>query len=211
MKDQLQQVLYHVKEKGVSGDANLILLDDDSIITVLEINSLPFYELKKNRQEEITEKYNQLFLGLDFPIDIVIRPVNNAVDKRVIIMEKLLTYNINQSEKTSLIEFNERFFKWLNAYIKREIKEAYAYYAVIKIVPSLNKEMQVKDAVSKINQRLNFFTEAIHKTGAKSKQLSSDEMMVVYSSYIKPYLYRNGEYLFPEDWINLFKKENASE
>ena len=132
MKDQLQHVLFHIKEKNVNGDSNLVLLDDGTIISVVEITPLPFYELKKERQEEITEKLNEMLLAMDFAIDIVIKPVNNGAEKRFAIMEKLLTYNINQTEKTTLIEFNEKFFKWANTFLKKEIKESYTYFIVIK-------------------------------------------------------------------------------
>lgn len=209
-KKTAEEILFHVKNKGQGDEEGVWMLEDGSIFAMLEITPIPLYDLKKSRQQEIIDKFNQnFFKKLDFPIEILIRPVNANIDKKIAILDSLLSYNINKTDNTKLIEYYESFIKWFKEYLSKNVKTQFVYYAIVNYNPYYQKSNfaeQYRNSLGMLKKRIDFVRESFASIGIKTKQLTTREIENIYDSFLRFHVYSEGKYLMPQDWINLHKK-----
>lgn len=210
LRKKPEELLFHVKKKGKGEEEGIWMLEDDSIFAVLETIPIPFYDFKKNKQRDIIDKFNQSFFKkLDFPVEILIRPVNANIEKRIAIMDSLLSYNVNKTDKPKLIEYYESFIKWFKQYASKSAKPKFVYYVVVNYntyYQKRNFEEQYKNSIDILKKRVDFVKEAFLNSGLKTKQLTTREIEKIYDSFLRLHVYSDGNYLMPTDWINLYKK-----
>ena len=205
-----EELLFHVKQKGRGDEEGIWMLEDDSVFAVLEVMPIPFYDFKKAKQKEIISKLNQnFFKKLDFSIEILIRPVNTSIEKKVAIMDTLLSYNINKTDKTKLMEYYDSFIKWFKQYANKFSKPKFVYYVTVNYSAYYAKgnfDVQYRNSIEILKTRLNFVKESFSSVGLKTKQLTTRKIEKMYDSFLRFHIYSEGNYLMPGDWINLYKK-----
>ncbi|GEM_PF-2974540 len=214
MTKKSEQVIFNIKDKGKGEIDGIWTLTDNSIFAVLDVAPIPFFDLKEEKQNELKRKINEeLWIKLDFPIEIVIRPVNCAADKKMAILETVLGYNIEKTNKTKLIQYFRSFMNWFKEYAAKNVKEANKYYIVVNYNSPYDAVQKDKNvAVSILRSRINFLIKSLKASGiTEIKIMSTFDIEQIYDSFLKFHVYSENKYMFPDDWINLFKKRGENE
>lgn len=206
-----EQVVFSIKEKGEGTKDGVWILSDNSMFSVVEVKSVPFFDLSASNQNKIKEKFNREFWqNLDFPIEILARPVNVAFDKKLSIMESLLSYEIEKEGKLKENQYYQSFIQWFKNYASKHVRMANKYYAVVNYsLAHDNSKEAMANAALTLKKRVMHVIGAFRKTGLEAKKLSTAEIEKIYDSFLKFYVFSEGTYLFPEDWLNLFKKSRG--
>jgi hypothetical protein len=206
-----EEIIFHVKRKGTGAEDGIWMLEDDSCFAVLEATPIPFYDLKKNKQHEILEKFDDDFMKkLTFPIEIMIRPVNTNATKELTIFETLLAYRINKTDKPKLIEYYESYIKWLKEYITKNARPHFLYYFVINYNAQYDPkkfEEQYKKSIVILGKRIEFVRNALVRSSVKTRQLTTRQMEKLYDSFLRFHFEIDGQYMVAEDLLNTYKKQ----
>lgn len=214
MTKKSEQIIFNIKDKGKGEIDGIWTLTDNSIFAVLEVAPIPFFDLKEEKQNELKKKINEeLWMKLDFPIEIVIRPVNCAADKKMAILESVLGYNIEKTNKTKLIQYFHSFMNWFKEYAAKNVRDANKYYIVVNYNSPYDAVQKDKNtAVSILRSRINFLIKSLKASGiTEIKIMSTFDIEQIYNSFLKFHVYSENKYMFPDDWINLFKKRGENE
>lgn len=214
MTKKSEQIIFNIKDKGKGEIDGIWTLTDNSIFAVLEVAPIPFFDLKEEKQNELKKKINEeLWMKLDFPIEIVIRPVNCSADKKMAILETVLGYNIEKTNKTKLIQYFHSFMNWFKEYTAKNVRDANKYYIVVNYNSPYDAVQKDKSAaVSILRSRINFLIKSLKASGiTEIKIMSTFDIEQIYDSFLKFHVYCENKYMFPNDWINLFKKRGENE
>lgn len=214
MTKKSEQIIFNVKEKGKGELDGIWALSDNSIFAVLEVMPIPFFDLREEKQNEMKKKINEeMWMKLDFPIEIVIRPVNSTSDKKMAILESVLGYSIEKTSKTKLIQYYRSFMNWFKEYAAKNARETNKYYIVVNYNSPYDAVQKDKSAaVSILRSRINFLIKSLKASGiTEIKTMSTFDIEQIYDSFLKFHVYCENKYMFPDDWINLFKKRGENE
>lgn len=213
MAKKTEQVVFNIKQRGAGDMEGIWTMTDNSIFAVIEITPISFMELNEARQKEFKKKLNEEFwMKLDFPVKILVRPVNCSSDKKLTIIESLLDYNIEKTNKSRLINHYQKFMGWFKEYASRNVKEGSKYYIVVNYNSPLDFKENHATAVNVLRSRIEFVINALKNMGMpEPKLLTTHEIVRIYDSFLKLHIYANNMYLFPEDWMHQFKKEGEHE
>ena len=206
-----EHIVFDIKEKGRDAMDGIWTFLDGSMFSVLEIKPIPFFDLSPANQNKIKEMLNEsLWQNLDFPIEILVRPVNVEFDKKLSIMDSLLGYAAEKEGKLKEAQYYQSFMQWFKNYTSKNVKPVNKYYIVINYNSPYDNYKELKSqAALIIGKRITYMTQALKKAGLEAKRLSTQEIEKIYDSFVKFYIFSQDSYLFPEDWINLFKKSKG--
>ncbi len=213
MKKKAETIVFEVKEKGTGERDGIWTSTDDAMFSVIEVHPIPFFDLDKKRQTEIIKNFDEFFCKkLDFVVEIIVRPVNSKINKKVEILESLLNYTLNKSKKTKLMDYFNSFMQWFKVFIGKFAPLRYVYYLVVNYntyYSYKDKEKQVKEGIGILNERTDFVINSLKSTGLKHiRRLTTNEINRVYESFLKFNIYAEDNYLMPEDWLNIYKKRH---
>ncbi|MFH0874729.1 MAG: hypothetical protein V1859_02240 [archaeon] len=209
-KNKPIEIFSNLKSRGKFALDGILTLEDNSIFAVIEVTHFPFYDFDKKTRNQITEKINTiLFKKLSFPVELLIRPVNLNIDKKIAIMNSILTYNVNKTDKPKLIECLESFMKWFSAFGAKLTNSEVAYYLTVNYKGLNNEKGAACNDI--LQKRIEFVISALNTSGIKSKQLTTAQIENVYKSFLSAHIYVKGTYYFAKEWIALYRKEAANE
>jgi hypothetical protein len=183
------QLRNYVGVKGIKED--YVLLDDNSLIAILEILPIDFDNLSGKKQDKILEDYAKWINNLSYPVQIIVRNTNVDLDKQVdLILENAEREIKRREDMREMLKLFDEFREWLLKYVAKEKKVHRLYYLIIPLVDFANVTAITKQNESGLeckrallNMRVKENINLLEKTGVGVHRLGASQLENLFSSY----------------------------
>ena len=136
---------------GIKQIDDCVLLDDNSLVAVLEILPIDFDKFSKKKQDDVLKEYREWVRGLDYPVQVVVRNTNVDLSKQVdLILENTEREIKKREDMREMLKLFDGFKEWLLKYIAKEKKIYRLYYLVIPLIDF--KEVSLLKAAHKFKK-----------------------------------------------------------
>jgi hypothetical protein len=209
---------------GIKQIDGCVLLDDNSLVAVLEILPIDFDKFSKRKQDDVLKEYKEWIKSLDYPVQVVVRNTNVDLSKQVdLILENTEREIKKKEDMREMLKLFDNFKEWLLKYIAKEKKVYRLYYLVIPLIDfkevsllkaahkfKKEKEDILEDKKALLNMRVDENIELLEKTGVQAYRLNDSQLENLFSSYfqINNHQFHGDKhfYLDPDRWYTLWRK-----
>ncbi len=169
-----------LKIEDINND--LVFLKDGSVTAILKTSAVNFGLLSDVEQFSIIESFAGLLNSLSFPIQIVIRSERMDVSSYLLNLDEALRKQTNPLMAKMIVKYRQ----FVESMIKEnDVLDKQFYVCVnvssleLGVLPS-KKEEKIQKANTVLNPRLDHLVRQLSRTGLKTYQLSSDELVELF-------------------------------